>query len=269
VSDTAQPRLGFADWPLRRWALRNLDSFGQIWVLSARTFARAFRPPLRLRAVVEQIEAIGVRSISIVLLTAIFSSMVMTVQFALQLVRFGAKEWVGNVVGVSLARELGPVLTALLVGGRVGAGIAAELGSMAVTEQIDAVRALGADPIKRLVVPRVLATMFALPLLSTIAVVLGIFGGAFIASLDIAIPIAHFYNAALRSVTLGDFLSGLTKTVFFGFNISIVACHQGLNARGGTVGVGRATTQTVVITSIVTLISDFFLTKLILAIGWE
>lgn len=247
---------------------RKLDVLGQVSRLTARTFVRAFEPPLRLRELSDQIEAIGVRSISIVLLTAVFSSMVMTVQFALQLARFGAKEWVGNVIGVSLARELGPVLTALMVGGRVGAGIAAELGSMAVTEQIDAVRALGADPIKRLVVPRVLATMFVLPLLSTIAVVLGVFGGAAIASIDADLPVRHFYHAALRSVTLGDFGSGLAKTVFFGFNIAIVACHRGLSARGGTVGVGRATTETVVITSIVTLISDFFLTKAILAAGW-
>jgi phospholipid/cholesterol/gamma-HCH transport system permease protein len=222
--------------------------------------------PSRARS--SQIEAIGVRSISIVLLTAIFSSMVMTVQFALQLARFGAKEWVGNVIGLSLARELGPVLTALMVGGRVGAGIAAELGSMAVTEQIDAVRSLGADPIKRLVVPRVLATMFVLPLLGTIAVVIGVFGGAAIAAIDVDVPMRHFYHAALRSVMMGDFLSGLIKTVFFGFNIAIVACHRGLSARGGTVGVGRATTETVVITSIVTLISDFFLTKAVIAAGW-
>jgi phospholipid/cholesterol/gamma-HCH transport system permease protein len=191
------------------------------------------------------------------------------VQFALQLARFGAKEWVGNVIGVSLARELGPVLTALMVGGRVGAGIAAELGSMAVTEQIDAVRALGADPIKRLVVPRVIATMFVLPLLSTIAVVIGVLGGAVMAAVDVDVPVSQFYHAALRSVTMGDFLSGMTKTIFFGFNIALVACHRGMNARGGTVGVGRATTETVVITSVITLVSDFFLTKLILSVGWE
>jgi phospholipid/cholesterol/gamma-HCH transport system permease protein len=248
--------------------VRALDVLGQVSRLAGRTFVRACEPPLRLREIAEQIEAIGLRSTSIVLLTAIFSSMVMTVQFALQLARFGAKEWVGNVIGVSLARELGPVLTALMVGGRVGAGIAAELGSMAVTEQIDAVRSLGADPIKRLVVPRVVATMFVLPLLSTIAVVIGVFGGAVIASIDVDVPVRHFYHAALRSVTMGDFLSGLIKTVFFGFNIAIVACHRGLSARGGTVGVGRATTETVVITSIVTLISDFFLTKAIIAAGW-
>lgn len=245
-----------------------ISTLGEVSQLAGQTFARAFKRPFGWTEVIAQIEAIGMRSISIVLLTAIFSSMVMTVQFALQLARFGAKEWVGNVIGVSLARELGPVLTALMVGGRVGAGIAAELGSMAVTEQIDAVRALGADPIKRLVVPRVIATMLVLPLLSTIAVVIGVLGGAVIARLDSGLPIEQFYNAALRSVTLGDFLSGVTKTVFFGFNIAIVACHRGMTARGGTVGVGRATTQTVVITSVVTLISDFFLTKLILAIGW-
>jgi len=248
---------------------RFLNQLGEVSLLALQTFARAFKPPLRLGSLIEQIHAVGVRSISIVLLTAIFSSMVITVQFALQLARFGAKEWVGNVVGVSLARELGPVLTALMVGGRVGAGIAAELGSMAVTEQLDAVRALGADPIKRLVVPRVLATTIVLPLLSTIAVVLGVLGGAVIASIDADLPVSQFYHAALRSVTLGDFFSGLSKTVFFGFNIGIVACHRGMSARGGTVGVGRATTETVVISSIVTLISDFLLTKLILTVGWE
>jgi len=115
----------------------------------------------------------------------------------------------------------------------------------------------------------VLATVFVLPLMSTVAVVVGVFGGAVMASMDVDVPMRQFYHAALRSVTMGDFLSGLTKTVFFGFNIAIVACHRGLSARGGTVGVGRATTETVVITSIVTLISDFFLTKAILAIGWE
>jgi len=246
-----------------------LESLGQVSALAGQACVRALKPPFGLRAVVEQVEAIGVRSMSIVLLTAIFSSMVITVQFTLQLARFGAKEWAGNVVGVSLARELGPVLTALMVGGRVGAGIAAELGSMAVTEQIDAVRALGADPIKRLVVPRVIATTFVLPLLSTISVVVGVLGGAVIASIDADLPMLQFVQAALRSVTMADFLSGVTKTVFFGLNIGLVACHRGMRARGGTVGVGRATTETVVITSVVTLISDFFLTKLILASGWE
>ncbi len=256
-------------WPIERAVMHSLEVLGEVTLLAGRTFARAVKPPFGIQDIVVQIEAIGMRSMSIALLTAVFSSMVMTVQFALQLARFGAKEWVGNVIGVSLARELGPVLTALMVGGRVGAGIAAELGSMAVTEQIDAVRALGADPIKRLVVPRVVATMFVLPLLSCIAVVVGVLGGAVIATFDGGVTVSQFYHAALRSTTMGDFLSGMTKTVFFGFNIAIVACHRGLGAHGGTVGVGRATTETVVVTSVVTLISDFILTKLILAIGWE
>lgn len=249
--------------------VQQLESLGQVAELAGQTFLRAVKRPFAIRDIIEQIEVIGLRSMSIVLLTAIFSSMVMTVQFSLQLARFGAKEWVGNVIGVSLARELGPVLTALLVGGRVGAGIAAELGSMAVTEQIDAVRALGADPIKRLVVPRVVATTLILPLLSTVSVVTGVLGGAVIASLDVNLPIQQFIQAALRSVTMPDFLSGMVKTVFFGLNIALVACDRGMRARGGTVGVGRATTETVVVSSVVTLVSDFFLTRLILALGWE
>lgn len=247
---------------------RALTTLGEIGVLSGQTFARAFRRPFGWTAFIDQVETIGMRSMSIVVLTAVFSSMVMTLQFSAQLARFGAKEWVGNVVGLSLARELGPVLTALMVGGRVGAGIAAEIGSMNVTEQIDALRALGADPVKKLVVPRVLATMLVLPLMTAFAVVTGVLGGALIVSLEGDMKMSYFYNAALRATTMADFLSGLFKTIFFGFNIAIVACRNGLSTQGGTVGVGQATTSTVVITSVVTLISDFFLTKLTMVIGW-
>jgi phospholipid/cholesterol/gamma-HCH transport system permease protein len=247
---------------------RGLAMLGGIAQLSAATFVAALRRPWGVSDLSTQIVQIGLRSMSIVVLTAMFSSMVMTIQFALQLARFGAKGWVGTVIGVSLARELGPVLTALMVGGRVGAGIAAELGSMTVTEQVDAIRALGADPIKKLVVPRVLAAVLVLPLMTAMAVSIGVLGGAFIASVESGVNATHFYNTAVHAVTIEDFLSGLIKTVFFGFNIAIVACYLGLETRGGTEGVGRATTQTVVVTSVVTLISDFFLTKLILAVGW-
>lgn len=245
-----------------------LQMLGDIGLLTAETVRQTFRRPLGAPGIMEQIESIGVRSLSVVVLTAIFSSMVITIQFAFQLARFGAKEWSGNAVGVTLARELGPVMTALMVGGRVGAGIAAELGSMSVTEQIDAVRALGADPVKKLVVPRVLATLLVLPLMSSMSVVLGTLAGGAVAALDPDVRFAYFVNAALRSTTLSDFFSGMTKTLFFAFNIAIVACHKGMTTRGGTVGVGRATTETVVITSVVTLVSDFFLTKLFLALGW-
>lgn len=245
-----------------------LRLLGAVAALSRQTFVQALRPPYPFAELAKQIVQIGLRSTTIALLTAVFSAMVITVQFAVQLSRFGAKAWVGSVVGVTLARELGPVMTALMVGGRVGAGIAAELGSMAVTEQIDAIKALGADPVRKLVVPRVVAAMVVLPLMTSMAVVLGVLGGAAIADLDSGVSFAHFHHAAWHATTMTDFFSGLSKTVFFGFNIAIVACQLGLATRGGTEGVGRATTQTVVITSVVTLISDFLLTKLILSLGW-
>lgn len=252
---------------LRRRVLSGLQRAGEISLLTRDTLRQSLRRPFEWVALFDQIESIGVRSMSVVVLTGIFSSMVITIQFAFQLARFGAKEWAGNAVGVTLARELGPVMTALMVGGRVGAGIAAELGSMSVTEQIDAVRVLGADPVKKLVVPRVLATLLVLPLMTATAVVLGLLAGGVIASLEPDVHLDYFLSAALRSTTLQDFFSGLVKTLFFAFNISIVACHLGLSTRGGTVGVGRSTTETVVVTSVVTLVSDFILTKLFLAIG--
>jgi phospholipid/cholesterol/gamma-HCH transport system permease protein len=253
---------------LRERAQEGLATAGEIGLLTRDSVRQVLRRPFEWNALIEQIDSIGVRSMSVVLLTGIFSSMVITIQFVYQLARFGAKELAGDAVGVTLARELGPVMTALMVGGRVGAGIAAELGSMSVTEQIDAVRALGADPVKKLVVPRVLATLLSMPLMNAIAVVLGTLAGAAVASLEPDAHFGYFLNSALRSTTLADFMSGTVKTLFFAFNISIVACYMGMNTRGGTVGVGRATTQTVVATSVVTLISDFFLTKLFLVVGW-
>jgi phospholipid/cholesterol/gamma-HCH transport system permease protein len=246
----------------------SLEALGGVGLLTARVARQAVHWPPDVRALVQQIESIGVRSMSVVLLTAVFSSMVITVQFLLQLARFGAKEWTGNAVGVTLARELGPVLTALMVGGRVGAGIAAELGSMAVTEQIDAVRALGADPVRKLIVPRVLATLIVLPLMTAMAIVIGVAAAAVIAALEPDINAAYFINAALRSTTIPDLFSGLSKTFFFGFNIAIVACYLGMNTHGGTVGVGQSTTKAVVVSSVVTLVSDFFLTKLFITFGW-
>ncbi len=239
---------------------------GGVAQLTGKTVRAALRRPFGMGELVRQINQIGMRSVTIALLTSGFSAMVITVQFAVQLSRFGAKTWVGSVVGVTLARELGPVMTALVVGGRVGAGIAAELGSMAVTDQLDAIRVLGADPIKKLVVPRVLASMIVLPLMTSMAVVLGVVGGALIASIDAGVSFAHFYNSAWHATTMNDFLSGLGKTVFFGFNIAIVSCQLGLHTRGGTAGVGSATTRAVVVTSVVTLIGDFLLTKLILTL---
>lgn len=260
-----EERRALFSWDPARDVLRLL---GTVASLTRQTVGQAARAPFPWSELNKQVVQIGLRSMTIVLLTATFSAMVITVQFALQLSRFGAKAWVGSVVGVTLARELGPVMTALMVGGRVGAGIAAELGSMAVTEQIDAMKALGADPVKKLVVPRVLAAMLVLPLMTSMAVVLGVLGGAAIADVDSGVSFAHFHHAAWHATTMADFLSGLSKTIFFGFSIAIVACQLGLSTRGGTEGVGRATTRTVVVTSVITLISDFLLTKLILTLGW-
>jgi phospholipid/cholesterol/gamma-HCH transport system permease protein len=240
---------------------------GELVLLLGRLVRRPSRLALLLQDMMEQIEQIGARSISVVVLTAVFSSLVMTVQFAVQLARFGAKEYVGTVVAVSLVRELGPVLTALMVGGRVGAGITAELGSMAVTDQIDAMRVMCADPVSRLVAPRVLAAAISLPLLTIIADVLGIGAGTLMASWDTKVSLRYFYSSISSTVEISDVVGGLLKTVVFGALIALIACHRGLTTRGGTQGVGRATTRTVVVTSITTLVADFLLTKTLLAFG--
>jgi phospholipid/cholesterol/gamma-HCH transport system permease protein len=244
-----------------------LAEIGALGQLAWAALSRSIRRPVARAELLRQIEVIGLQSMSIVVLTAVFSSMVMTVQFAVQLARFGAKEYVGNVVSLSLVRELGPVLTALMVGGRMGAGITAELGSMNVTEQIDAIRSMGADPVKELIAPRVLAGMITLPLLTVLADVLGVAGALGIAQLDSGVNATLFYASVMRVVGLGDVLGGLAKTIVFGLLITLIACRQGLSTRGGTAGVGRATTRTVVITSIATLISDFVLTELLLGFG--
>jgi phospholipid/cholesterol/gamma-HCH transport system permease protein len=240
---------------------------GGVATLGGGALARAVRGRFWPSDLFDQIDVIGVRSLSVAVLTAVFSSMVMTVQFALQLARFGAREHVASVVALSLVRELGPVLTALIVGGRVGAGIAAELGSMNVSEQLDAMRSMGADPVEKLVAPRVLAGVVCLPLLTTVADVLGLAGAMAIASVDRAVNARFFYNEVIHAVQLHDLLGGLVKATCFGFAITVIACYQGLGATGGTAGVGRATTRTVVITSLMTLALDFALTRLMIRVG--
>jgi phospholipid/cholesterol/gamma-HCH transport system permease protein len=190
--------------------------------------------------------------------------MVLALQTGIALERFGAKLYVGSVVGLALARELGPVLTALMVGGRVGAGITAELGAMQVTEQIDAIRSMGADPVQKLVLPRVLAATLALPLLTMLADLLGAFGGMLIATTQFHITSNFYFDNLYWAVTVPDVLSGIAKTFVFGWIIAMVGCFLAFETKGGTAGVGRATTSAVVVASISILISDFFLTKLML-----
>jgi phospholipid/cholesterol/gamma-HCH transport system permease protein len=213
-----------------------------------------------------QLEAIGTRSAPIVLIMAFFTGMVLALQTGIALERFGAKLYVGSVVGLALARELGPVLTALMVAGRVGAGIAAEIGSMQVTEQVDAIRSMGADPVQKLVVPRVLAAVVALPLLTALADLLGVFGGMLIATSQFHITTNFYLDTIYWAVTVEDVLSGVSKTLVFGWIIAMVGCFAGLETGGGTVGVGRATTTAVVVAAISVLVADFFLTKAFLAL---
>jgi len=216
------------------------------------------------RLILTQMEQVGVRSLAIVTLTAVFTGMVLALQMGSWLTRFGARPYGGRVLALSMLREMGPVLTALMIGGRVGAGITAELGSMKVTEQIDAMRSLGVNPIQKLVFPRVSALVVMLPLLTIVAECVGIVGGMFITVMEHGISGSFYLNSIIQFIRFQDVYSGLGKTFFFGFFIAVIACYNGLEVSGGADGVGRATTQTVVMTSITILISDFFLTKFFL-----
>ncbi|MCC7071115.1 MAG: ABC transporter permease [Deltaproteobacteria bacterium] len=227
------------------------------------SFSRVFAVrPIGMRAVIDQCESIGLRSLPIALLIMFFVGLVFALQFGLTLQTMGAVPYVGRVTSLSIVRELGPVFTALVVGGRVGAGMAAELGSMRVTEQVDAIRALGADPVKKLVVPRVLATTLMLPLVTLFADILGIIGGMIISWAQFDLSMVRFFDSAVDVVRATDFISGYTKPFFFGFGIAVIGCYEGLTCGQGTEGVGRATTRTVVNVSVMVVLVDFFLTKI-------
>jgi len=238
-----------------------VEHMGQIGRMTFGALRAMFRTPLEIRSTIYQMEALGVRSMGIASVTALFVGMVMAVQFAFGLQKFGGMEYTGRIIGLSFSRELAPTLTAVIVGGRIGSGIAAEVGSMAVTEQIDAIRALGADPVKKLVVPRLIASTIVMPVLGAFALVLGFGGAMIICATEFGIPAGFFLRTALGSVTFADYWSGIFKCPFFGAIIAIVGCHFGLITRGGTEGVGQATTRSVVATSIAILVADFLLTK--------
>ncbi|MDT8436993.1 MAG: ABC transporter permease [Gemmatimonadota bacterium] len=231
--------------------------------------------PFYLRDLTVQLDVVGVGSIGIVLLTGLFTGMVLALQSAVELRQFGAEIYIGRLVGASAVRELGPVLTALMVTGRAGSGIAAELGAMRVTEQIDALKTMGVDPVRKLVVPRFLACLIALPLLTIITDLIAILGGLLIAvaKLDLSVDLymrSVYLALAQTGFTLGflsiDFVSGFLKPIVFGAIIAVTSCYFGLGTTGGTEGVGRAATGTVVTSSIFILMSDYFLTQLIIAL---
>jgi phospholipid/cholesterol/gamma-HCH transport system permease protein len=248
----------------RTWTF--VEALGDISLLVKDTVRGMFRRPFEIASTLYQMESLGVRSMGIVSVTSIFIGMVMTIQFAFGLRRFGGLEYAPRVIVLSFMRELAPTLTAVIVGGRIASGMAAEVGAMNVTEQVDAIRALGADPAKKLVVPRVVASTLVMPLLSVYALVLGTVGSMFICHFQYDIPPRAYVLTAMEVVRISDFVSGLAKTPFFGFLIAIIGCYFGLHTRGGTEGVGRSTTRTVVAVSIAILIADLLLTKLLIAI---
>lgn len=268
ASPSTRPRnfTTWADYQIRR--LRTfVEEVGGATVLAGRTLRTTFTTRFDTAEFIYQLEVLGVRSTAIAAATAIFVGIVMTIQFAVSMEAFGAKDTLGRVIAVSEARELAPSLTALVVGSRIAAGIAAELGSMTVTEQVDAIRALGADPIRKLVVPRLTACIVIMPLITFIAFILGMISSMLVAALSYGIPMEFFFSTALDSLQINDFASGVFKTPFFGFLIAILGCYFGLQTRGGTEGVGRSTTRSVVVVSISILMADALLTQIFVSLG--
>ena len=243
------------------FATRGLLELQESTLLAARAIGGLVKKPRYLPETIAQMDAIGVGSLTIIILTGFFTGGVLTVQTFPTLKTYGAQSQTGYLVAVSLVRELGPVLCALMVTGRVGSAISAELGSMVVSQQIDAMRALGTDPVRKLVAPRLIALLISLPLLTVLADVLGIFGGWVTATALYSVPSTIFINSVRDAITTDDIIGGVVKPLVFSLIIGTLACRQGLNTEGGTVGVGRSTTRAVVMASIVVIIADYFLAK--------
>jgi phospholipid/cholesterol/gamma-HCH transport system permease protein len=220
--------------------------------------------PFYFRDIVEQLEAIGVGSLTVVLLTGMFTGMVLALQSGITLDQFGARSMVGRLVSASMVKELGPVLTGLMVAGRVGSGIAAELGSMVVTEQIAALRALGTDPIRKLVLPRMLAGLVMVPLLTIVSGAVGMVGAWIVTVTQLNVASSVYWNSVVAGLYIQDVWMGLIKPFFIGFTIASIGCHVGMRTRGGTQGVGRSTTNAVVAASVAVIAVDFLVTKLLI-----
>lgn len=246
-----------------KWIKNALLEVQEYVLLCAAALRAMVSPPFFAHDIVEQLDAIGVGSLTVVILTGLFTGAVLALQTGLTLDQFGARPVVGRLVSASMVKELGPVLTALMITGRVGSGIAAELGSMTVTDQINALRALGADPIRKLVVPRFLAGIFMVPLLTVVSDFTGVAGGWFVAYMQLGVGSGVYWTSVQEGLYLQDAWMGLIKPFFLGFVIVSIGCHVGLRTRGGTQGVGRATTRAVVAASVAVLAVDFFVTNLL------
>ncbi len=253
--DTLSLRLG-------RSAVSTLRFASGFANLSLEVFGELFRPPFYPRLILDQMYQIGIQSFLLVAVTGMATGSVMALQFGFGLAKFGGKLYVPKIVALSMLREMGPVFTSLLVSGRISSGIASEVASMNVTQQIDAIRALGTSPVKRIVIPRLIACMVMLPLLTLFADYIGIFGAMIVSASELSITSEYFLSKSIETLRMADLLTGMAKTVVFAYFIAITACWKGLNTEGGTLGVGNTTTWVVVASSIFIMVSDFFLTKL-------
>ncbi|HEY6904969.1 MAG TPA: ABC transporter permease [Candidatus Acidoferrales bacterium] len=243
---------------------RQLFSLQDYSLLAMASIANIFTPPYYWADVLEQMDFIGIGSLPIVLIIGFFIGAVLLLQTAAQFERFGGTALTGDAVSLALVRELGPTITAIVIAGRNASGMASELGSMIVTEQVDAMRALGTDPIRKLVTPRVVATIFVLPLLVAVADFVGLIGGFVIAHFTLQLGAVQFWTRAIDALDPGDIVQGMVKPLIFAFVIATIGCHQGLRVKGGTQGVGRATTSAVVLSSVLVIVLDAFLSRILL-----
>lgn len=251
-----------ASTPLYQFMLEFVRFFGGIGVLSLQLFRDTFYGKVYWKLVLEQVFQVGNRSLPLIVVTAISTGMVMSLQFGLGLEKFGGKLYVPKLVSLIVLREMGPVFTSLMVAARVGAGFASEIGSMVVTQQIDAIRALGTSPLKTIVIPRVLATLISLPLLVAIANVVSNFGALVVGYSELKLDPNFYVLKIIQTVTLMDYFSGFLKSFVFALFIAIPSCYFGLTVKNGTKEVGMATTKAVVVSSILVLVGNFFLSKL-------
>ena len=251
---------------IERWLKNAVLEVQEYMRLQAATIRGVTTRPFYFRDIVEQFEVIGVGSLTVVLLTGFFTGAVLALQSGMTLDQFGARPFVGRLVSASMVKELGPVLTGLMLAGRIGSGIAAELGSMVVTDQINALRALGTDPVRKLVVPRVLAGFFMAPVLTVIADTVGMLGGWLIAVFQLRVTSSVYWNSVVDGLYPDDAWMGLIKPFCLGYVIVSIGCHVGLRTTGGTQGVGRATTAAVVAASVAVIGVDFFVTRLLITL---
>ena len=247
--------------PIGAAVLIALEQIGRIALFAIEAIMLAFRPPFRLRLIGRQLIDVGYYALPVVGLTAIFTGMVLVLQSYTGFTRFNAESAIPNVVVISLTRELGPVLAGLMVAGRIGAAMAAEIGTMRVTEQIDALSTLSTNPIKYLVVPRLVAGLISLPLLVAVADIIGVFGGYVIAIYKLGFNSSAYIKNTVDFVTSLDVVSGLVKAAVFGFIVALMGCYNGYHSRGGAQGVGAATTNAVVSASILILVFNYMLTE--------